>query len=559
MLSLSIAFAILTSLVHCGPIVDLGYVKYEGLTNATAGINYYRGIRYAKSPTGKLRWKAPVPIEDDNTYYGQTLDASSYGPACYQSTAWLPIPPTLFAPYGESEDCLLLDVLAPTNPFSASLPVMVMIHAGGYILGASTLVPGEAIVNRSEGGLIWVQMQYRLGMFGFLGGSDVAKHGDRNAALLDQRAALEWVQKHIHKFGGDPSKVTIIGNYDNCASLTIGGSSGGGSVTYQLMAKGGLGVPPFRAAIAEYPWWQNFLDDPSQELQYSNVLSLANCDDLKCLRSLPITTLKTVQQQSYGLGYRQPGYTYGVFYYGPVVDGEFLIELPDQAYKGGRFFDVPIIVDHNKFEGFIYVNSSITAQDGAATNARILFPRAGETFFSHLFQLYPAANFISTFWQTVAWFGDWIINCNFPKNVTDLGPTYYVATAAVDRNSNSSAVFKMWFGAGSTFHGASGPFLFSNTTTLPSSQAVHPNTTLAEILVSYFISFAVTKDPNILRTPNAPFWPSYASGGAGNVANGESIGFTVLNVTDTDIKTSKDGDVSAQCDFWSSHGLDIRN
>jgi hypothetical protein len=145
------------------------------------------------------------------------------------------------------------------------------------------------------------------------------------------------------------------------------------------------------------------------------------------------------------------------------------------------------------------------------------------------------------------------------RDLTYLGPTYYVATAAVDRNSNSSAVFKMWFGAGSIFHGASGPFLYSNTTTLPSSLAVHPNSTLSTILVSYFISFALTMDPNILRAPGAPFWPSYASGGAGNVAKGESIGFTVLNITDTAITTSKDGDVSAQCDFWSSHGLDVGN
>ena len=117
----------------------------------------------------------------------------------------------------------------------------------------------------------------------------------------------------------------------------------------------------------------------------------------------------------------------------------------------------------------------------------------------------------------------------------------------------------MWFGAGSTFHGASGPFLYSNTTTLPSSLAVHPNATLAEILVSYFISFALTKDPNVLRRAGAPFWPSYASGGAGAVVNGESIGFTVLNVTDATITVSPDGDVSPQCDFWSSHGLDVRN
>lgn len=105
--------------------------------------------------------------------------------------------------------------------------------------------------------MIYVSMQYRLGLFGFLSGSQVAENGVLNAGLLDQRAALEWVQRNIRAFGkpsdpqaeerelmmigGDPSKVTIWG-----------GSAGGGSVTYQLMAGGAYDLPPFSGAIAEY-------------------------------------------------------------------------------------------------------------------------------------------------------------------------------------------------------------------------------------------------------------------------------------------------------------------
>jgi len=209
----SILFLLLiVSYCQCSPIVDLGYVKYEGFQNATIGINYFRGIRYAQSPSGNLRWRAPVPIEKSNNYNGQTLPASQYGPACFQAVpVWLPLPPDTYAPYGQSEDCLLLDVLVPTKPVSASLPVMVQIHAGGYVVGSSTTVPGDALVNRSDGNLIYVQLQYRLGMFGFLGGSQIKNDGDRNAGLLDQRVAIEWVQRHISKFGGDPSKITIAG------------------------------------------------------------------------------------------------------------------------------------------------------------------------------------------------------------------------------------------------------------------------------------------------------------------------------------------------------------
>ena len=97
------------------------------------------------------------------------------------------------------------------NPASDRLAVVVQLPAGGYVVGSSTTVPGEGLVNRSEGTIIYVQAQYRLGMFGFLGGTELRKDGDLNAGLLDQRAALEWVQRHIDKFGGDPSKVTILG------------------------------------------------------------------------------------------------------------------------------------------------------------------------------------------------------------------------------------------------------------------------------------------------------------------------------------------------------------
>jgi carboxylesterase type B len=196
------------------PVVDLGYVKYAGGHNATTGINYYRGIRYAESPTGDLRWREPVPIEQNTSYVGQTIDATQYGPGCYQGTPHWQGPPNP-APLGisdQSEDCLLLDVLVPVEPISWQLPVMVQIHGGGYTIGSSsTIAPGDALVNASDGGMIYVQIQYRLGMFGFLGGSEIEQNGVRNAGLYDQRAALNWVQRHISEFGGDPAKVTIIG------------------------------------------------------------------------------------------------------------------------------------------------------------------------------------------------------------------------------------------------------------------------------------------------------------------------------------------------------------
>lgn len=117
------------------------------------------------------------------------------------------------------------------------------------------------MVNASNGNLIYVSIQYRLGLFGFLSGGQVAKDGNLNAGLLDQRAALDWVQRNIRAFGGDPAMVTVgdllelgISNASLTKSQIWGGSAGGGSVTAQMIAGGAYDQPPFSAAIAEYPW-----------------------------------------------------------------------------------------------------------------------------------------------------------------------------------------------------------------------------------------------------------------------------------------------------------------
>ncbi|KAG8165240.1 hypothetical protein KVR01_005515 [Diaporthe batatas] len=528
-----------SSIPSGAPVVDLGYVSYLGSTNDTSGITYYRGIHYAQPPVGALRWQKPRPIEQANDFEGATLNATQAAPSCYQSapeslllgglgsllTESLGVP--------QSEDCLVLDVLVPSRPQSDSLPVIVMIHGGGYTLGGAQSSPGDAMVHASNGSVIYVSIQYRLGIHGFLGGSQIANDGVRNAGLLDQRAALEWVSRNIHAFGGDSSRVTIWGP-----------SAGGGSVTHQLTAGGAYDEPPFSAAIAEHPWWQPLLNSSQQEIQFSQALRLANCSSVHCLRELSSEALGTVGQAVQNASW--PGATgYGSSYYGPVVDGAFIRELPDQAFKAGRFYDVPLLVEHSAYEGLLFSNTSETTQAEQVMDAMDLFPYAGPAFFSRLYQLYPASDFNSSVFQRQAWFGDFIISC----------PTYYMASRAVDVSRNASAVFKLIFAAGTEIHGATGPFLQN----ADIEWAGANNRTLAEIMTAYWISFAVTHDPNPLRDARAPYWPSYVSGGSGTVAEGESVGFSTLAVTYASIGPQQDPDMGAKCDFFGSNGLVVRN
>lgn len=218
-------------------------------------INSFYGIHYAAAPIGNLRWQAPVDIERSNDYASAgIIDASSGGPACYNSIpstlGTLSPPVSAFGANGESEDCLLLDVLVPDNPTSAYLPVLVQIHGGGYTLGAAGFFPGDALVNRSAGNLIYVSIQYRLGAFGFLAGAAVRENGVANAGLLDQRAALNWIQRNIRAFGGDPARVTITG-----------GSAGGGSMTMQMILYGTSFSPSLYDQYARTPAVAAFIMD----------------------------------------------------------------------------------------------------------------------------------------------------------------------------------------------------------------------------------------------------------------------------------------------------------
>jgi carboxylesterase type B len=113
-----------------------------------------------------------------------------------------------------SEDCLTLDVFAPSDATNMSLPVLIWIHGGGYTFGNGRHAGGPNFITHSGDSMLFVSIQYRLGAYGFLAGDDVAKEGTPNAALLDQRMAIDWVQRHISAFGGNPGKVCAIAQSD---------------------------------------------------------------------------------------------------------------------------------------------------------------------------------------------------------------------------------------------------------------------------------------------------------------------------------------------------------
>lgn len=360
-----------------GPSVDVNYAMYRGHYNDSLSINEYRGIRFAEPPIASLRWKAPLPYAPRNLTKS-VFNATQSGAPCVQGyPKW--ILSGRFQHSG-SEDCLFLDVFVPANATKGSdLPVAVAIPGGGYVMGYTSQSSPYALMRHSQNSFIFVNIQYRLGAYGFLGSDRFTKDGGAtNAGLLDQRLALEWVKKNIKCFGGDQSKITILG-----------GSAGGGSVTSHLIWQRGIATPPFRAAMADFPWWQQYSSQVQLAKQYDGLLDAANCSTLMCLRALPEDTLKEATQATYISAYECKEYGYGNFYYGPYVDGKMILGLPSQEFSAGRFAKVPTWISREGYEGFTFSNQSVTTIEEETEDLGVHFPYANQTFLDDVFDLYP--------------------------------------------------------------------------------------------------------------------------------------------------------------------------
>ena len=186
----------------------------EGTTEPS-GIRAYRGIPFAAPPVGELRWKEPQPVKN----WEGVKAATQFGPRCMQASLFGDM---VFRSNGMSEDCLYVNVWTPAKSGNERLPVLVYFFGGGFVAGdgSEPRYDGESMAKK---GIVALTVNYRLGVFGFMAHPELtresAHHASGNYALLDQNAALKWVQKNIEAFGGDPRKVTIAG--ESAGSIAV--------------------------------------------------------------------------------------------------------------------------------------------------------------------------------------------------------------------------------------------------------------------------------------------------------------------------------------------------
>ncbi|KAJ7393151.1 neurexin protein binding [Desmophyllum pertusum] len=303
--------------------LPLGKIAYE-----------YLGIPYAEPPVGDLRFAAPVPSKP----WSDVRDATSYGKACPRPS--MPVPVSGFEPEPESEDCLFLNVFVPsTIKPDDKLAVMVWIHGGGFSYGSSTEYPAGILAAFND--VIVVSMNYRLGILGFFNIPDTEIKG--NYGMLDQILALQWVQTNIASFGGDPNRVTLFGQ-----------SAGAIAVSLQLLSPLSQGL--FQRVIIEsgpasYPLYSGEVKDTKHLEMFAELVNCSLGPQLiSCVRGKAVEDILSAQSQII-----YPMYVAPQDLAGPVVDGEFLPDLPNKLLKDGNFHqDVDIMIGTTSNEGALF-------------------------------------------------------------------------------------------------------------------------------------------------------------------------------------------------------------
>ncbi|KAK7471289.1 hypothetical protein VKT23_002697 [Stygiomarasmius scandens] len=370
------------SIGHTSPTVALDYGVLVGSRNHSTGIDSFRGVPFADPPVGNLRWRKPV--FPPSKYLG-VIDATKYGNAC--------ISPDNYDATIQSEDCLYLNVYAPTGTtLFDKLPVMVWIHGGGFQSGNTHTADPTLLFQSSRSPMIFVSIEYRVGQFGFLGGESVEKDGAVNAGLLDQRAALKWIQRYIRNFGGDPSRVTIWGE-----------SAGAGSTMFQLMAYGGNTQNLFHAAMGDSPSlsFMPSYNNVYVEGIFDNFTQLAGCGSepnvMDCLRHTESGVLVAAGTE---LLYN---YNSTLYIFAPVFDNNFFKMRPVEAFQTGQIAKVPVLFGSNTNEGATWSNglrdaNANTSMPNATeqTVYRFLqgqFATLTQESFDHALELYPLEHY----------------------------------------------------------------------------------------------------------------------------------------------------------------------
>jgi para-nitrobenzyl esterase len=445
------------------PIVRTANGSVRG--KAAGATAEYLGIPYAAPPVGALRWQPPHPAAP---WHG-IRQATSFAPHCTQ--------PSSSGVDSTSEDCLYLNVFAPADARDRNLPVMVWIHGGSLLTGESNDYNPATLV---RSGVIVVTINYRLGALGFLADTALAStpggpSGDYG--LMDQQAALRWIQRDIGGFGGDPRNVTLFGE-----------SAGGLSVLAQLASPSARGL--FQRAIVEsgtYDLAQRSL--ASAESSGAAFAARVGCADntAACLRSQPVSTILDNENT-------------GGYY--PNIDSAVLPQSIGTALATGQFSHVPVIIGTNHDEWRLFISQDVTAANYVADISSTLSLPASTA--SVVAKEYPLSSYSSPAVALGAVGTDAIFAC--PALVAEKDLSKYTPTYAYefnDENAPNRSLPSRGFPYGAT-HTFELQYLFDLSNTAYPGTLSGPQHQLAQAMKQDWTNFAKAGVP-------ASGWPRFTA------------------------------------------------
>lgn len=350
-------------------VVTTSYGPVQGV--AVDNTEIFRDIPYAAPPIADLRWRAPQPPQP----WSEVLDVSAYRPICWQVTdsgnsefltlltegsgmsgvgKWAVNTFAGFADMPVDEDCLTLNVVSPTRAATEKLPVMFWIHGGGHQFGSGGRnYDSTTLANR---GVVIVSINYRLGLYGFFAHPELAAEDPNgstgNYGMLDQIAALQWVQDNISAFGGDPDNVTIFGESAGAHSVgQLMASPLANGLFHKAIAQSGSGFYQFQSTDHAY----ERLSGKDAGLMAADRLGLAATDQIAAMRRL------TTEQLA---GVATDPLISSTFH--PQIDGYVLPDATSRIFAANTQAQIPLMVGSNADEGSVLYYFGLSPVDGSA-------------------------------------------------------------------------------------------------------------------------------------------------------------------------------------------------
>ncbi len=434
------------------------------------GFKSFKGIPFAAPPIGELRWKDPQPVK----HWEGTFSADTFACGCSQAQNLQP----------QSEDCLYLNIWTPAKYPSDNLPVMVWIHGGGFSAGAP-LEPtyyGEELTRK---GVIYVSIAYRLGQLGFLAHPELSAESSNkvsgNYGLLDQIAALQWIQRNISSFGGDPGKVTIFGE-------------SAGAISVSMLCASPLAKGLFIGAISESGGNFGPIEPDSRQ---DGIVSLKGAENagISFMKQMGASSIDELRKMDPGEFYKNQSAGVGGFW--PNADGYLIPDDQYKLYETGNYNDINVIIGTNSDEGGMFVRPS-----DPDTYKKGIKQRFGD-FSDKILEVYPGNTEEQTYTSSADIF----------RETAFAWPSW--AWARLQSRTGNSKVFMYYFdqkqpenplmpiklrGAP---HAAEIKYVLGNINEEIYSE---DDIILSDMMVTYWTNFAKYGDPN---GENLPVWPGF--------------------------------------------------